>query len=363
MQMTKALPTKDTMEAYPAAPWVEKYRPLTLEGVVLGKTNKQVFATILACGRMPNLLAYGPPGTGKTTAILNLVHAFVRSEGCERSGMIIHLNASDDRGIDVIRSHVARFASTKGMFKTGTKFVILDEADYMTKSAQQALKQVIRQSVPSVRFCLICNYIARLDGALQNELVQLRFDKLPEQDVTRLLSHICASEGINVADGYLAATLNEHRSDVRRMINHMQLNQGRLVSGEGAADPFPAHTWGVLLSRWAAPRERWDPEKQANLILDLCEQHNQSVCAFLKALLGHLVRSTDDANCPALASSIESLCSLKDADASLVADFAARQLRGQFLPRASTRASSLASHSPGGEYGGQLSSSPASVSY
>jgi len=156
-------------------PWVEKYRPNSFESIVLDPTNKIIMGTILRTHYFPNLLLYGPPGTGKTTTIINLVNEFQPNN----KGLMIHLNASDERGIDIIRNQINQFVNSKALFQNGTKFVILDEVDYMTKNAQQALKYLLRGINGNVRFCLICNYITRIDESLQNEFMRLRFNQLP----------------------------------------------------------------------------------------------------------------------------------------------------------------------------------------
>ena len=126
-------------------PWVEKYRPGRFEDIVLEDTNKHILNNIIEKNYFPNLLFYGPPGTGKTTTIINLIDKYQERYNQKRKGLKIHLNASDDRGIDVIRNQINQFVNTKTLFGNGLKFVILDEVDYMTKNAQQALRYLIQQ--------------------------------------------------------------------------------------------------------------------------------------------------------------------------------------------------------------------------
>ena len=97
--------------------------------------------------------------------------------------MVLELNASDERGIDIIRSQICSFVNSKPLFNVGLKFIILDEVDYMTKNAQQALKYLLQNCSTNVRFCLICNYISKIDDGLQNEFIKLRFNQLPKEDI------------------------------------------------------------------------------------------------------------------------------------------------------------------------------------
>ena len=143
-------------------PWIEKYRPTQFEDIVLEPINRTLFQNILDKNYIPNLLFYGPPGTGKTTTIINLINQYQEKYNQKYKENIIHLNASDERGIDIIRNQIQQFVKSYSFFNTGLKFVILDEVDYMTKNAQQALKYLIQTSNSNVRYCLICNYISKI---------------------------------------------------------------------------------------------------------------------------------------------------------------------------------------------------------
>lgn len=206
-------------------PWVEKYRPTNFDGIVLDAYNKTIMESILRLNYFPNLLLYGPPGTGKTTTMINLINSFQEKNNQKNKGLMIHLNASDDRGIDIIRNQINQFVNSKSLFNTGTKFVILDEVDYMTKNAQHALKYLIQGVSNNVRFCLICNYISRIDDSLQNEFVRLRFNQLPEQDINIFLGEIAKKEKLQFTNSTITAIRRLYKSDIRSMINYMQSNQ------------------------------------------------------------------------------------------------------------------------------------------
>jgi replication factor C subunit 3/5 len=145
--------------------------------------------------------------------------------GIKNKDLIIHLNASDERGIDIIRNQISSFVNSNPLFNNGMKFVILDEVDYMTDNAQKALRYLLQDYTGSVRFCLICNYISRIDEGLQNEFIRLRFNQLPKEEIIQFLKHISDTEKLNLSLDSLACIQKLYKSDIRSMINFMQSNQ------------------------------------------------------------------------------------------------------------------------------------------
>lgn len=214
-------------------PWVEKYRPTQFDKIVLDPYNRRIFDNILEMNYFPNLLFYGPPGTGKTTTIINLIQEYQIKYNRKNKSMIIHLNASDERGIDIIRNQINQFVKSKNLFETGLKFVILDEVDYMTKNAQQALKYLLQMSTYNVRFFLICNYISKIDESLQNEFICIRFNQLPEQDVFHFVKNISVQENLELTDDAIKTIQTIYKSDIRSIINFVQLNQNTNVGNWG----------------------------------------------------------------------------------------------------------------------------------
>jgi len=206
-------------------PWVEKYRPNQFDDIVLDPINRQLFQQILDKNYFPNLLFYGPPGTGKTTTIINLIQEYQTKYSRPNKSNVIHLNASDERGIDIIRNQIHSFVKSMNLFETGFKFVVLDEVDYMTKNAQQALKYLLQTTTTNVRFCLICNYISKIDESLKNEFICVRFNQLPKQDIYQFIRTISQKEGIEIEDNAIDTIQTMYRSDIRSMINFLQLNQ------------------------------------------------------------------------------------------------------------------------------------------
>ena len=226
--------------------WVEKYRPKLFEEIVLDTLNKQILSNIIETQYFPNLLFYGPPGTGKTTTIINLINAYQEKVGVKKKDLIIHLNASDERGIDIIRNQINFFVNSKPLFNNGIKFVILDEVDYMTKNAQQALRYLLQNYTCNVRFCLICNYISRIDEGLQNEFIRLKFNQLPKEKIINFLNNISISENLDLSPKTLSSIQNLYKSDIRSMINFIQSNQNIKAESLNIIDN---DVWIILLNK------------------------------------------------------------------------------------------------------------------
>jgi len=217
--------TTNTIANKQNIPWVEKYRPTHFDDIVLDPINKKIFKNILNKKYFPNLLFYGPPGTGKTTTIINIINEYQSYYNNKSKSTIIHLNASDERGIDIIRNQIYQFVKSNNFFDTGLKFVILDEVDYMTKNAQQALKYLLQSSCYNVRYCLICNYISKIDESLKNEFICIRFNQLPKKDIFKFINNIAKNENIDLSDEIIEKIQEVYNSDIRSIINFLQLNQ------------------------------------------------------------------------------------------------------------------------------------------
>ena len=209
-------------------PWTEKYRPSSFNNIILDDKNKDIFNCILNSGYFPNMLFYGPPGTGKTTTIINLINNYQEKYNMKSKSLIIHLNASDERGIDIIRNNIYNFVNSDILFVDGLKFVILDEVDYMTKIAQQSLKCMMQNNINinnnKVRYCLICNYISKIDTSLQYEFIKIRFNKLPIKNIISYLKNIIENENLNINNKLLNSIIEYFDNDIRSMINYMQSN-------------------------------------------------------------------------------------------------------------------------------------------
>jgi len=208
-------------------PWVEKYRPNDFNNIILNESNKTIFENMITYNIFPNLLFYGPPGTGKTTTIINLINLYQSKYNQVSKSLILHLNASDDRGIEIIRNNINIFVKTNNLFCEGIKFIILDEVDCMTKPAQYALKVLIQNSCSNVKYCLICNYISKIENCLKNEFLKIRFNNIPQKNILDLLNIIKKKENINVTKYQLKSISDFFDSDIRSMINYLQINYNK----------------------------------------------------------------------------------------------------------------------------------------
>ena len=266
-------------------PWVEKYRPETFNKIVLEKYNKIFLENIIVADKFPNLLLYGPPGTGKTTTIINLIHSYQQKNQCNDKSLVIHLNASDERGIDTIRNNINAFVNSKSLFKKGMKFVILDEVDYMTKNAQQALKYLLHSQPENVRFCLICNYISKIDESLQNDFVRMRFNQLPKDKIISFLNHISINEQLNYTDKQLSSIQHLFNSDMRSMINYMQSNQHYNIQHNIISDSI----WKNLLQLTSENIDQAIQEAK-----NISTKYNMEKKHVVKNMMNYIIRNKPD---------------------------------------------------------------------
>ncbi|NWR47165.1 RFC5 factor, partial [Regulus satrapa] len=199
---------------------VEKYRPQALSELVSHQDILSTVQRFISEDRLPHLLLYGPPGTGKTSTILACARQLYRER--EFGSMVLELNASDDRGIDIVRGPILSFASTRTIFKKGFKLVILDEADAMTQDAQNALRRVIEKFTENTRFCLICNYLSKIIPALQSRCTRFRFGPLTPELMVPRLRHVIQEEGVDVTEDGMKALVTLSSGDMRRALNILQ---------------------------------------------------------------------------------------------------------------------------------------------
>ncbi|KAF7303265.1 hypothetical protein MKEN_01290600 [Mycena kentingensis (nom. inval.)] len=201
-------------------PWVEKYRPVTLDDVVGNNDTIERLKVIARDGNCPHIIISGLPGIGKTTSIHCLAHQLL---GDAYKEGVLELNASDERGIDVVRNKIKTFAQKKVTLPKGRhKIVILDEADSMTPGAQQALRRTMEIYSNTTRFCLACNMSNKIIEPIQSRCAILRYAKLRDQEILKRLVEICEMENVEHNDDGLTALIFTSEGDMRQAINNLQ---------------------------------------------------------------------------------------------------------------------------------------------
>ena len=199
--------------------WTEKYRPQSLQEMVNQKEIVERLNSFVDTRNIPHCIFAGPPGTGKTTAALCLAHDLYKDGWREH---LMELNASDERGINVVRETVKTFARTRSIGEIPFKIMILDEADNMTRDAQQALRRTMERFTETCRFILICNYSGKIIEPIQSRCAPFRFSYLRREDHDEYLLSIIQKESVNLSDGGLGAIFEVCRGDLRRAINTLQ---------------------------------------------------------------------------------------------------------------------------------------------
>lgn len=201
-------------------PWVEKYRPNALNELISHEDIISTIRNFISQEKLPHLLFYGPPGTGKTSTILACAKELYKPK--EFNSMVLELNASDDRGIGIVRGQILNFASTRTIFNKGYKLVILDEADAMTNDAQNALRRIIEKFTDNVRFCLIGNYLSKIIPALQSRCTRFRFGPLQAEQILPRLEHVASEENVKITEDGKEALMTLSQGDMRKVINILQ---------------------------------------------------------------------------------------------------------------------------------------------
>jgi replication factor C subunit 3/5 len=200
-------------------PWVEKYRPTKLNQIISQNDIINCLNNITNIGHLPNFLFFGPPGTGKTSTINVITNKLY---GSNINLMVLELNGSDDRGINIVRGKIQKFASADNLFSKGIKLIILDEVDYMTIDAQNALRQIMDDYINNVRFCLICNYISKIIPALISRCISLRFIPISKPEAIKKIKEVCKKENCLITKEGIDAIIKLARGDMRKIYNLLQ---------------------------------------------------------------------------------------------------------------------------------------------
>lgn len=211
--------------------WAEKYRPKSLGEMVNQREIVERLRSFVEARNTPHCIFAGPPGTGKTTAALCLAHDLYGDPYREH---FMELNASDERGINVVRETVKTFARIRSIGEIPFKIMILDEADNMTSDAQQALRRTMERFTETCRFILIANYSGKIIEPIQSRCAPFRFTYLPREDLVGRLRFIAQRENVDVLDGGFDAILEVSGGDLRRAINTLQAaaSMGKAIDTE-----------------------------------------------------------------------------------------------------------------------------------
>lgn len=211
-------------------PWIEKYRPKSLKDVTSQSTTTRILEKSLHTANLPHMLFYGPPGTGKTSTILALAHELYGPNLIH--SRVLELNASDERGISIVRDRIKNFARLAVSNPTAEdkqrypcppyKLIILDEADSMTSDAQSALRRTMENYANVTRFCLICNYVTKIIDPLASRCSKFRFRSLDQSMGLERLKFIAEKEHVNISDDTIGEILTLCEGDLRRSVNLLQ---------------------------------------------------------------------------------------------------------------------------------------------
>ena len=207
-------------------PWSEKYRPKCFNEIISHREIILALKNFIKNDELPHLLLYGPPGTGKTSIIKSLINEIY---GDDAFFMTLSINASEERGIGTVRTIITNFAKSKSIICGDDdkkikkyKIVILDEADSMTIDAQSNLRKVIETYTSKVRFCLICNYIKKINIAIRSRCVCFNFIPLNVVDIKKKIGDVISKENINITDDGIDTLIKRSSGDLRKLLNVLQ---------------------------------------------------------------------------------------------------------------------------------------------
>jgi replication factor C small subunit len=200
--------------------WTEKYRPKDLDDVVGQKHVTERLKAYASSGNMPHLMFAGPAGTGKTTCAIALARGLF---GDDWKGNFVELNASDERGIDIVRGKIKEVARTAPLGKAEFKIIFLDEADNLTSEAQAALRRTMEKFSKVCRFVFSCNYSSKIIDPIQSRCAVFRFSPLHKEDVESFLKRIIDNENVKIDDDALNGLVHVARGDMRRAVNSLQV--------------------------------------------------------------------------------------------------------------------------------------------
>ena len=200
--------------------WVETHRPMRMNDVLGQEMITKYLKSCVDKKSIPNLILHGDPGCGKTSTILALARDLY---GESYTNHIHEFNASDDRGIGFIRTKIAYISKQTPKSSTGSKMIILDEADFLTNEAQAALRKIIEESSDKTIFCLMCNYVHKIIIPIQSRCMTFYFRSIPRNTVRKHLWNVCKTEGVSIPDHRIASIADMCKGDMRTAITRLQI--------------------------------------------------------------------------------------------------------------------------------------------
>jgi len=204
-------------------PWSEKYKPGSINNIIYHEKITKAIVNYMELKKLPHLLFYGPPGTGKTSSIVAIAKHYY---GEDFHNMVLILNASEERGIETVRNRIKQFVTTYGLAENEStppfKLIILDEIDAMTDDAQAILRKVVEKYVNNVRFCFICNYLKKINPAIQSRCIIFRFSPIPDKYLEKFILKICDNENIKMNKDSIKLIIKRTNGDMRKLLNILQ---------------------------------------------------------------------------------------------------------------------------------------------
>lgn len=204
-------------------PWSEKYRPNSINNILYHDKIKLSIENYMKNKKLPHLLFYGPPGTGKTSTMIAYAKHYYNED---YSNMTLVLNASEERGIETVRTRIKQFVISSGLKENINtppfKLIILDEIDAMTEDAQAILRKVIEKYVNNARFCFICNYLKKINPAIQSRCIIFRFNPISYDMMYKFSVNVCENENIKIKKRALELLIKKSNGDLRKLLNYLQ---------------------------------------------------------------------------------------------------------------------------------------------
>ena len=288
-------------------PWVEKYRPTTINEIISHGQIIETIKKLLVGGSLPHLLFYGSPGTGKTSTIMAIAKEIY---GSNIRLMVMKLDASDDRGINSVREDIKGFAEKSNMFQKGVRLIILDEADSMTYDAQFALRRIIEKYSTTIRFCLICNYENKIIPAIRSRCANFRFNNIDNIHICSKLTQIVNNEKLNVEPHVINIIATLGKGDLRKAINLLQSisMQTNLINEkicyETAGIPSNSEIKEIIS---ILCNSNYDFNYSYNIVMPLIKNQGYSLSIVLMELIVELLNQTLPIKMPQILSDLSDL--------------------------------------------------------